>query len=187
MPKQPAAKKAPVKVVPRKAPAVVEADVDLFGGVPDDQYDFGSLMRIPLKVKRNHPDAILPIYATPGAACFDLHALGDGVVLPGRSAIFDVGFSVEVSPGYVLKVYSRSGHGFKHGIVLGNTTGIIDSDYRGPMMACLRNHGDERFIVRKGDRIAQAMLEVALPVEIVEVEELTPTERGAGGLGSTGA
>lgn len=187
--KQPAAKPAPKPKAKPKVVATVESveELNLFADPPSAQPLEDELNVAEVKIKRLHPDAILPVYATAGAACFDLHALGDGVVLPGRSAIFDVGFSVEVPPGYVMKVYSRSGHGFKHGIRLGNGTGIVDSDYRGELMVALRNDSDERFIVRKGDRIAQAMIEVSLPVEIVEVDELSTTERGAGGIGSTGA
>lgn len=189
--KQPAAKPAPKPKAKPKVAAPVESveELNLFADPPSGQSLEGELnvIELELRVKRNHPDAVMPFYATPGAACFDLHAIDDGVVLAGRAVTFQVGLNFEVPPGYVMKVYSRSGHGFKSNVRLVNTTGIIDSDYRGPMMVGLYNDGDDRFIVRKGDRIAQAMIERALPVKIIEVDELTETERGSGGFGSTGA
>lgn len=148
-----------------------------------------------LKFKKLHPDAILPTYATDGAACFDLYARADvdtydGAALPiefFEDCKFRTGLAVEVPPGYVLKVYSRSGHGFKYSTTLANSVGIIDSDYRGEIVIALFNHGVEPFVVRKGDRIAQAMLSPAPQVEIVEATELSETVRSAGGFGSTGA
>lgn len=149
-----------------------------------------------VRIKKLHPDAVVPTYATAGAACFDLHAIGDAALPIGDGGLpvefygavaFRTGLSVEVPAGHVMKVYSRSGQGFKHGVRLSNGTGIIDSDYRGELMISLRNDGDEPFIVRKGDRIAQAMI---IPVEQVQFEladELIDTERGTGGFGSTGA
>lgn len=148
-----------------------------------------------LKVKRLHPDASLPVYATDGAACFDIHALitKEGVTLPlhqdiwpGKSRVIHTGLAFEVPPGWALMVYSRSGHGFKYSVRLANGTGILDSDYRGELMIAVRNDGDQLFSVASGDRIAQAMLIAAPKVAIVEVDELSDTARGAGGFGSTG-
>lgn len=149
-----------------------------------------------VKIKKLHHDAIVPTYGTAGAACFDLHAIGDGMLpiddcgLPVEfygACTFRTGLAFEVPSGHVLQVYSRSGHGFKHGVRLCNAVAVIDSDYRGELMIRLHNDGDEPFIVRKGDRIAQAMI---VPVEQVQFEladELNDTERGSGGLGSTGS
>lgn len=187
--KQPAAKPAPKLKAKPKVVATVESveELNLFADPPSGQLIEGELNEVEVKIKRLHPDAVMPVYATPGAACFDLHAIEDGIVLAGRAATFQVGLIFEVPPGHVMKVYSRSGHGFKSNVRLVNTTGVIDSDYRGPMMVGLYNDGDDRFIVRKGDRIAQAMIERVLPVKFVEADELSETERGAGGFGSTGA
>lgn len=143
--------------------------------------------QIPLRVQRLHPDAILPTYATDGAACFDLHALHGDVVGDGLPVVFRTGLSFEIPPGYAMKVYSRSGHGFKHGVRLANCTGIIDSDYRGEVMVKLVSDNGGFMHVNAGDRIAQAMLVPVPAVELVEVDELTTTQRGAGGFGSTGA
>lgn len=142
---------------------------------------------IPLYVKRLHPDAILPKYATSGAACFDLHAIEGAVVGDGLPVTFATGLAFEVPPGYVLQVHSRSGHGFKHGVRLANATGIIDSDYRGEVLVKLVADGGGFLHVRAGDRIAQAMLVPVPAVELVEADELSTTERGVGGFGSTGS
>jgi dUTP pyrophosphatase len=141
-----------------------------------------------LKTKRLHPDAQLPQYATTGAACFDLVAIDDGAPHPTdqHAAIYGTGLAFEIPKGLVLMIYSRSGHGFKDGIRLSNCTGVIDSDYRGEVKVSLRYDGSERCQkLRKGDRIAQAMLVAAPRVELVEANELDQTERGAGGFGST--
>lgn len=141
-----------------------------------------------LKVKRLDPAAIIPSYATSGAACFDLHALHCGSVSGTTPAVFRTGLAFDIPEGWVLKVYSRSGHGFKSDTRLANCVGIIDADYTGELMVkltCDKEHG--HFTVAAGDRIAQAMLEPVERVEFVEVDELKATERGAGGFGSTGA
>lgn len=147
---------------------------------------------IQLKVKKLHPDAIIPSYATEGAGCFDLHAIiqpgDDCFVSPGMPLTFDTGLAVEVPKGWVMKIYSRSGHGFNSDIRLGNCVGIIDSDYRGPIRVKLTRDGESFNPIqfKHGDRIAQAMLEPAPQVRFVEYDELSETERGTGGFGSTG-
>jgi len=143
-----------------------------------------------LKVKKLTPTAKLPVYSTEGAAAMDLHA--DAGTSPGERAlmghqsIIPTGIAVEVPEGYVLKIYSRSGHGFKYSVRLANCVGIIDSDYRGEIQVALHNDGKGCFSVNQGDRIAQAILEEIPKVDIVEVEELSETKRGANGFGSTG-
>ncbi len=148
-----------------------------------------------LAIKKLHPEAFTPVYATPGAACFDLHALvedhihdkGAVVVRPDSQIILRTGLAFQVPEGHVMLVYSRSGHGFKSSVRLSNATGVIDSDYRGEVQVALHNDGRARFNIHHGDRIAQAMIVPVPQVEMVEVDELSATERGAGGLGSTGA
>lgn len=146
-------------------------------------------------VKKLHAEAMIPARATEGSACFDLHALLEEdqhgekplVIMPGHQAIIRTGLAFEIQPGSVLLVYSRSGHGFKNGVRLSNATGVIDSDYRGEVKVALHNDGKARFTVRHGDRIAQGMF-LDLPyVQLAVVDELSSTERGTGGLGSTGA
>ena len=139
-----------------------------------------------LKVKRLSSLATLPTYATEGSACFDLRAAQDATVFSNSGAVVDTDLAFEVPSGWVMKLYSRSGHGFKHGVRLSNCTGIIDSDYRGHVPVKLRNDGLTTFYVRAGDRIAQAMLERVEQVEFEVVDELSDTARGTGGFGHTG-
>jgi dUTP pyrophosphatase len=139
-----------------------------------------------LRIQTLHPAAQVPTYATEGAACFDLHAAEPALVYARQSTIVRTGLALEVPWGYALKVYSRSGHGFKHGLRLANGTGVIDSDYRGELLVCLHNDGLADYHIAPGDRIAQAML-VQTPLVRFEVaQQLSITERGAGGIGSTG-
>lgn len=139
-----------------------------------------------LKVKRLHPDAQIPEYATSGAACFDLPSLQNGHVLAGCSEHFQTGLAFEVPAGCVMLIYSRSGHGFKNATRLVNCVGVIDSDYRGEIIVGLMNDGGGMLNVRKGDRIAQAMLVPVHQWELQEVDELSDTARGTGRFGSTG-
>lgn len=143
-----------------------------------------------LPVKRTHPKAVMPKFQTDGAACFDLVSVtrkpeGD------RSMIYDTGLVFDIPEGYHIKVYSRSGHGFKYDMRLCNSTGIIDSDYIGTIKVKLTYDGpvsyrpDWPYV---GDRIAQAMLVKNVKTDLVEVDEIKKqTERGTGGFGSTGS
>lgn len=142
----------------------------------------------------DRPAVELPSYANPGDACFDLRAIvlsvskipQYGFISPGGFRTLRTGLIPEIPPGFCLQIFSRSGHGFKHGVRLRNGTGIIDSGYRGELMVSLANDGDDSFKYEHGDRIAQAWL---IPVPVVQfelVDELSETIRGAGGLGSTG-
>lgn len=144
-----------------------------------------------LKICKTYSDAIVPKYATDGAACFDLHAITEKpmeILGPNESIVVRTGLAFEIPPGHVLMVFSRSGHGFKHGVRLANGTGIVDADYRGEVLVCLHNDNpDDAFVINNGDRIAQAMLMPVPRVTFHVVEQLSITERGAGGFGSTGA
>lgn len=140
-----------------------------------------------IKVKKMHPDAILPVYTTEGAACFDLHALADSVQQEDRCITrVRTGLSFEVPPGHVMRIYSRSGHGFNHGVRLSNCVGVIDSDYRGEVMVSLHHDYQSDLVVNRGDRVAQAVIEPIERVTFVEADELSETARGAAGFGSTG-
>lgn len=150
-----------------------------------------------LKFKKTHPEATTPRYATPGSACFDLHAVGpddrflDTQVISERNPIsVDTGLAFEVPEGYVMLVFSRSGHGFKHDTRLANCVGVVDSDYRGSVQIRLtrdKSWSTHPLRVRHGDRIAQAMIVPIPAVTLTQVDELSTTERGAGGFGSTGS
>lgn len=141
---------------------------------------------LPVKVKKLHQDAVVPTYATMGSACFDLYALRDGVVACENSRSFDTGLSFEMPEGHVMLIHSRSGHGFNHGVRLSNCTAVIDQDFRGSVVVKLHNDSMDHFIVKRGQRIAQAMIIPVNQVMFEVVEELSETERGAGGFGSTG-
>lgn len=150
-----------------------------------------SLSTIPVGVKRLTDSAILPAFATAGAACFDLHAdlksEDDCDQLNFYNEyIFRTGLAFDIPEGYALMIYSRSGHGFKNDVRLANCVGVIDSDYTGEVKVKLTIDHDGSFTVSHGDRIAQAMLIKVPCVQLVEVDELKTTERGANGFGSTG-
>jgi dUTP pyrophosphatase len=135
----------------------------------------------------------LPAYQTAGAAGADLCAnLPEGVraegivIAPGGRALVPTGLRVAVPEGYEMQVRPRSGLALKHGIVVPNAPGTIDSDYRGPLGVILMNLGAEAFTVRHGDRIAQAVIAPVVQAAFAVVGGLDETDRGAGGFGSTG-
>ena len=141
-----------------------------------------------LKIKALKPEAIIPSHATAGSACFDLSYCGNvGIAVPPNDArLIPTGLAFEIPEGFVMNIYSRSGHGFKHGIRLANCVGKIDSDYRGEVVVALHNDFDDYFYVRPGDRIAQAELQPVVRVEFEQVDWIAETERGEKGFGSTG-
>ena len=134
-----------------------------------------------------------PVQATPGAACWDLSAclpeLVDSLMLhPCHRVAIGTGLAVEIPDGYCMRLYSRSGHGARHGVRLANAVGVIDSDYRGEIMVVLTNDDiDRSYRLQAGERIVQACIERVEPVSFVQVDELAPSQRGAGGFGSTGS
>lgn len=146
-----------------------------------------------LRIASLHPDVMVPTYATPGASAFDLHAYisepGAFVVLnPGDAHVFGTGLVFEVPQEHGLFIFSRSGHGVKQRIRMGNCVGVIDSDYRGEVLVHLTNDGRKVQRIAHGDRIAQGIV-MATPrchFAVVPLSELTTTKRGAGGFGSTG-
>lgn len=138
-----------------------------------------------VKIKKLHPDALMPQYGSDGAACFDLHCIGGAFVTSEQ--VFDTGLAFEIPEGHVMLVFSRSGHGFKNDIRLSNCVGVIDHDYRGEVKVKLRCDSTVGGLaVRDGDRIAQAMLVPYPKVEFDWADDLSDTARGEGGFGSTG-
>lgn len=133
-------------------------------------------------------DLPLPAYATPGAAGMDLlAAVTEPVTIPpGGRALIPTGLRIALPGGHELQVRPRSGLALKHGIVLPNSPGTIDEDYRGEVQVIVLNAGTEPFVVERGMRIAQAVLAPVTRAAWQEVEDLPPTARGAGGFGSTG-
>lgn len=141
-----------------------------------------------LKVQRLISEAKLPRYATKGAACIDFYAAEDALVVNNQAAIVRTGLAVEVPDGWALMLYSRSGHAFKSNVRLGNCTGVINSDYRGEILVKLTCDSSHTPLhVKKGERICQGMLIEVPQILLIEMDELSCTERGAGGFGSTGA
>ena len=130
----------------------------------------------------------LPAYATAGAAGMDLLAAVDGDVsiAPGKRALIPTGLCVAIPPGHELQIRPRSGLALKNGIMLANSPGTIDEDYRGEIGIIMLNAGDAPFVVSRGMRIAQAVLAPVLRAVWHEVVALDDTARGAGGFGSTG-
>jgi dUTP pyrophosphatase len=131
----------------------------------------------------------LPTYATQGSAGLDLRAcVASATVLePGSVLLVPTGLSVYLGdPGLAAVLLPRSGLGHKHGIVLGNLVGLIDSDYQGPLMVSVWNRGTQTFTIEPGERIAQMVVVPVVQVELDVVETFAATDRGAGGFGSSG-
>jgi dUTP pyrophosphatase len=140
-----------------------------------------------MKVKLLHPLAQMPEYATEGAAAFDIRTVDADWVLPMSATTFSTGIAVEIPQGHALMLFSRSGHGFKHGLRLGNAVGIIDADYRGEIKVRIHNDSRTPFSFEVGDRIAQGIVIPVSRTYMELVHTLTDTSRGDGGFGSTGA
>jgi dUTP pyrophosphatase len=147
-------------------------------------------MPVTLELKRleHGRDLPLPAYQSVLAAGLDLLAAVDGTITlaPGARALVPTGLAMALPAGYEAQVRPRSGLAAKHGVTVLNTPGTIDADYRGEVKVILINLGDAPFEISRGDRIAQMVIAPVLQADIVEVEVLSETERGAGGFGSTG-
>ncbi|MEI6459046.1 MAG: dUTP diphosphatase [Pseudomonadota bacterium] len=131
----------------------------------------------------------LPTYATPGSAGLDLRAcIAAALVLePGQTELVPTGLSIYLAdPGLAAVLLPRSGLGHKHGIVLGNLVGLIDSDYQGPLMVSVWNRGQAPFTIEPGERIAQLVVVPVVQVAFELVDQFVATDRGAGGFGSSG-
>lgn len=168
-----------------------------------------------LKVKKLVGKAKMPSYAHPGEdACFDISIVIDGSnkpkswhpvfkeyreiepfcrkgvfvieINPGESVVFRTGLAFEIEKGYSMKVYPRSSTGIKRGLVLTNGTAVIDAGYRDELFIALRNEGTAPYVISDGDRLVQAEICRIEEVEFVEADELSSSERGLGGIGSSG-
>lgn len=131
----------------------------------------------------------LPAYQTSGAAGADVRAnLPDGamIIVPGERVLIPTGLKMEIPLGYEIQVRPRSGLALKHGLMLVNSPGTIDSDYRGPVGVIVINAGRETFEVSHGMRIAQLVLAPVVQADFAQVEQLSETDRGVAGFGSTG-
>ncbi|RVQ66982.1 dUTP diphosphatase [Croceicoccus ponticola] len=143
---------------------------------------------VPVPVMRleGNDDLPLPAYASDGAAGMDVVSAEERVLNPGDRAAVATGIAMAIPEGYEVQIRPRSGLALKHGITVPNTPGTIDSDYRGELKVILINHGVEPYKIRRGDRIAQAVLSPVVQASWLEVHELDETSRGEGGFGSTG-
>ena len=141
-----------------------------------------------LRVRKKSPSVELPRYETAGAAGMDLRAFIDReiVIAPLERAKIPTGLFVELPLGYEAQVRPRSGLAFRLGVTVVNAPGTIDCDYRGEVEVLLINFGNEPFTVKNGDRIAQMVIAPVIRAFVCEVDNLSQTERGAGGFGSTG-
>lgn len=146
-------------------------------------------MKIPVtKVDPFSEKVTLPSYATPGSAGMDLCATlnSDVILKPNDSYLIPTGLKIELPDGYEAQVRPRSGLAIKHNIIVLNSPGTIDSDYRGEIKVILKNLGDKNFVVKNGDRIAQLVVASYVRIEWDEVDRINDTERGSGGFGHTG-
>ncbi|HRC39848.1 MAG: dUTP diphosphatase [Rubrivivax sp.] len=144
---------------------------------------------IEVKVLDERMSSLLPAYATPGSAGLDLRACLDAplVLAPGQAELIPTGLSIHIgAPGLAAMLLPRSGLGHKHGIVLGNLVGLIDSDYQGPLMVSCWNRGREAFTVQPMERIAQMVIVPVVQAAFRRVDDFESSSRGGGGFGSTG-
>jgi dUTP pyrophosphatase len=141
------------------------------------------IKRMPLQFGEPLP---LPAYQTAQSAGMDVCAKYSHTLHPGQRLRIATGFAYEIPPGFEIQVRPRSGLAFNSGITVLNSPGTIDSDWRGELAVILINHSNEEFKVNHGDRIAQIVIAPVMRADLVEVDELSETARGAGGFGSTG-
>lgn len=131
----------------------------------------------------------LPAYATPGSAGLDLRAALETplTIAPGETQLIPTGIAIHIAdPGLAAVILPRSGLGHKHGIVLGNLVGLIDSDYQGPLMVSCWNRGQTAYTVQPLERIAQLVIVPVVRAQFTVVDDFSASDRGAGGFGSTG-
>ncbi|MCL1039641.1 dUTP diphosphatase [Shewanella submarina] len=150
-------------------------------------------MKTPIELKildsRIGSEFPLPAYATPGSAGMDLRAMTETTltIAPGETVLIPTGISIYVAdPSLAAVILPRSGLGHKHGIVLGNLVGLIDSDYQGPLMVSCWNRSSEPFTIEVGDRLAQLVFVPVVQAEFRLVDEFANTDRGEGGFGHSG-
>jgi dUTP pyrophosphatase len=140
-----------------------------------------------INIKKLNPDAIIPTYAREWDAGADLYADNDYMIYYNDREVVSTGIAVEIPVGHVGLIHPRSGMASKYGITVLNSPGTIDAGYRGELKVILVNHTGTNYEVKRGDKIAQLVIQKVEEAEFVEVDELNETSRGNGGFGSTGA
>lgn len=153
--------------------------INVQGSARAEPYQFA------VKVKRLHPSSVIPTYATDGSGCFDITAL-ECVEQKEDTATYRTGLAFEIPQGKAMILYGRSGYAFNRSLRLATCSSVIDSDFRGELLVKVRRDDGGIWYPSAGDRIAQAMIVDAPHVKFVEVDELSDTKRGEGGMGSTG-
>lgn len=146
-------------------------------------------MKVDVKILDPRVKEKMPAYATAGSAGLDLRAMLDEplTLQPGETKLIKTGLAIHLAdPGYAALILPRSGLGHKHGIVLGNLVGLIDSDYQGELMVSTWNRGQEAFTIEPMERIAQLVIVPVVQMQMNIVDDFEASDRGAGGFGSTG-
>ncbi|WRG06419.1 dUTP diphosphatase [Helicobacter pylori] len=139
-----------------------------------------------IKIQKIHPNALIPKYQTDGSSGFDLHAVEEVMIKPHSVGLVKIGICLSLEAGYELQVRTRSGLALNHQVMVLNSPGTVDNDYRGEIKVILANLSDKDFKVQVGDRIAQGVVQKTYKAEFIECEQLDETLRGSGGFGSTG-
>ncbi|WRB91921.1 dUTP diphosphatase [Helicobacter pylori] len=139
-----------------------------------------------IKIQKIHPNALIPKYQTEGSSGFDLHAVEEVMIKPHSVGLVKIGICLSLEVGYELQVRTRSGLALNHQVMVLNSPGTVDNDYRGEIKVILANLSDKDFRVQIGDRIAQGVVQKTYKAEFIECERLDETSRGSGGFGSTG-
>ncbi|WRF09064.1 dUTP diphosphatase [Helicobacter pylori] len=139
-----------------------------------------------IKIQKIHPNALIPEYQTEGSSGFDLHAVEEVVIKSHSVGLVKIGICLSLEVGYELQVRTRSGLALNHQVMVLNSPGTVDNDYRGEIKVILANLSDKDFKVQVGDRIAQGVVQKTYKAEFIECERLDETSRGSGGFGSTG-
>jgi dUTP pyrophosphatase len=143
-------------------------------------------MDVTIRRLQNAEGLPLPAYETAGAAGMDLRAAEDMTLKPGARGLVPTGLAIALPQGFEAQVRPRSGLAVKHGVTVLNSPGTVDSDYRGEIKVPLINHGEQDFVITRGDRIAQLVVAPVTRIVWQETQELDDTARGAGGFGSSG-
>ncbi|KGR92340.1 deoxyuridine 5'-triphosphate nucleotidohydrolase [Ureibacillus massiliensis 4400831 = CIP 108448 = CCUG 49529] len=143
-------------------------------------------MNYKVNIKRIHDKAKMPLQANPGDAGMDLYSIETVEIPAGEARLIKTGIKIELPKGTEAQIRPRSGLALKHSITVLNSPGTIDEGYRGEIGVILINHGKESFIVEQSMRIAQMVIQTVPKVQLIEVDELSETERGTAGFGSSG-